>query len=293
MPRAFVFLTHRSMMSELGAPLAERVARVLLLQGLVPDVPPVGSPLDIDLALLGSALDRPYAERCEIPAERQAVLGYPDYDSFAALDRSAARQALAQHAPQAARAPVVLFLSQYATEVFPDQARRTNLTALLETARLLPRVQFVVKPHPRREPGLSRRPEEWPENVSVVSGLDAPTLLSAADVACTYWSTTALEALLLDVPLVQLNATGLPDFLDFSAALRQPTCRSGAELARALEPLLTSPEARSEASTLRAAFLASRDLRLDGQAAARAADAIVALLAARRGSALGPHGSSP
>src|SRR5690606_3888533 len=106
---------------------------------------------DVDLAVVGSAIDLPYVLRCRIPETALRVTGYPEYDHYPTLDKRACRQAIARVLPELGARPLVVFTSQYATEVFPDWARRRNIDVLAETARLLPDVLFVLKAHPLRE----------------------------------------------------------------------------------------------------------------------------------------------
>lgn len=277
-PRAALFITNRAMLNGLLYQRKNRTRRVFFLQGIVPEIPPVSTPLDVDLAVVGSAIDLPYVRRCQIQETALRVTGYPEYDHYPTLDKRACRRAIEQLLPELGSRPLVVFTSQYATEVFPDWARRRNIHVLAETARLLPDVLFALKAHPLRERLGRELCSSFPANLVACPPFDTDRALCAADVAVTYWSTTALESILLGTPLVQLNATGLPDYFDVSGKMGRPTARTAEELARAIEELLASAEERARFAREREAFLRSHGIELDGRAAARAAREIAQVL---------------
>jgi hypothetical protein len=273
-PSACLFLTHRAMLNELLSTRRHKMQRIFLLQGVVPEVPPVSLKLEVELAIVGSELEVPYLRRCGVSDERTAIVGYPDYDHFPQLTREACRGQLVAAMEALHERPLVVFTSQYPTGQFPDWARTVNLEAVFAAARKLPHVTFLIKTHPRREVIDALVLARFPENVLLAPKVETPSLLKAADVVVTYWSTTALEALLLDVPLVQLNATGLPDFFDLVSSLGRSFARSSDELADSLQLLLESEEARTIDARARAELCARLGVVMDGRAGERAGAAI-------------------
>ena len=273
-PQACAFITSRAAMNQLLLERRARTARIFFLQGIVPDLPPTATRMDVDLALVGSRIDLAYLDRCQIPESARRLVGYTDYDDFSSLDRDTCRLELRALLPPTAVAPWVVFTSQHAKDVFPDWARQKNLDLVVEAARLLPEVTFLLKAHPFRE-HLSRAfIARLPANVLLCPALPTTRLLKACDVAVTFWSTTALEAVLLGTPLVQLNGTGLPDFFDISARLGRATARSAPQLAEAIGELLCDPARRLEFAEQRERFMEECGLTLSGRSADAAAEAI-------------------
>ena len=269
-PSHVLYITHRALIDEIlrSRPPPGRV--VFFLQGIVPPIPPVFTPLRVDLALCGSELDRPYLDRCGIPEERISSTGYPDYDEVIHLDGQRCRTQLCATHPRANGRPIVVFTSQYKTSAFPEWARRKNLEVLVVTARKRGDIFFVIKPHPRRESMSARFLAQLPENVVVDRTSSTLALLKGADVVVTYWSTTALEAVLVATPLVQLNATGLPDYFPLVEQLARRPARDPSDLVAQLDVEL-SVEGRARFEQQRRAFLARQRIELDGLAALRAA----------------------
>lgn len=267
-----LFVTHRALLNHLLYDTHPGARRFFFLQGIVPDIPPMRTKLDVDHAIIGSTVDLPYVLRCGIEQSQISITGYPDYDHYALLDKQTCRQEVDARVPGARGRRLVVFTSQYRTAGFSDEARLKNFEEFLETARKLPDALFIAKLHPRMEsvPLL-----ELPPNVVLEQHTDTPRLIKAADALVTFWSTTALEAVLLGTPLVQLNATGLPDFLDLSTPYGRPIARSAHELAELLRPLLTPTSDAAAGDFLHADALS---VAMDGHAAARASEALLTRL---------------
>jgi hypothetical protein len=112
-----------------------------------------------------------------------------------------------------------------------------HLRAFLECCRSIP----VIKPLLRPYPGDHESPTRY-RSIAMASGISAPVLVAddpldlvlAADIVVSYNSTTALEAMALERPVIHVNMSGAPDqvpFVEDGAALG---ARSGEELCRAL-----------------------------------------------------------
>lgn len=269
--RNVLFVTHRGLLDHLLGATLPAARRFLFLQGVVPDIPPIRTALSVDHAIVGSQLDLPYVRRCGVELDQITISGYPESDGYGDLEKGGCRAELDRACPGAAGRPLVVFTSQYRTPMFPDAARLRQLDVLVECARRMPEAFFAVKLHPVRESWDIDGP---PMNLAILKEVDTAKLIKAADVLVTYWSTTALEAVLLGTPLIQLNATGLPDFFDLSARLGRSIARDLDDLVTRLRRTLSGLEpfdAIADRSRL--------GVTVDGGAAGRAASALASRLA--------------
>ncbi len=242
--RNVLFITRRALFNSLLKHTHPAARHLFFLQGIVPAVPPIRTRLDVHGAFAGSALDLAYLKRCGIEDERISLTGYPLYDAFVHLDRVDCRKRFGEERSLDPDARWVLFTSQYETPLFSDHARMANLGVILELAERDPDTQFIIKLHPR---GEAWEPARLPRNVKVDSQYPTAELIKAADAVATFWSTTAIEALILRTPLVQLNATHLPDLLLLPPELRVPIARDSHELGEALRAVIAAPPTSEEA----------------------------------------------
>jgi len=269
-PRQILYITHRALIDEVLRHRPEIERRIFYLQGIVPPVPPIFTPLHVDLAIAGSALDAPYLQRCGVSEQQMLLCGYPDYDGLGELNREVCARELTLKYSLAGGRPLVVFTSQYKTSAFPDWARELQLETVVETARQRPDLFFILKPHPRLEMFKGDWLTTLPENVAVEQKLPALRLLAGASVTVTYWSTTALESVLLGTPLVQLNATGLPDYFPLVTELGGRAARDVQSLSANISAAL-SEQGKECFVRARQRWLSEHRIVLDQRAASRVA----------------------
>jgi CDP-glycerol glycerophosphotransferase (TagB/SpsB family) len=131
-------------------------------------------------------------------------------------------------------------------------------------------VRCLVKPHPA-EPAAAyeadRRAAAAERTRILPSGADLMELLQAADALVTVESLSAVEALVLDRPVVVLNMpTNLRELVESGAARGVP---AGEDPRPALQAVLFDEAARAELAAARARYLSEVAHGVDGQATAR------------------------
>jgi hypothetical protein len=164
---------------------------------------------------------------------------------------------------------VVLFAAK-------EREARPALPALVAAVRAMPAVHLIIKPHPAETADVYDTVVAGARNVHVAGARTTlPALLAAARAVVTVNSTVAIDALTFGLPSVVIGLpNNLSPFVDAGVMLGAGTAD---EIRAALAKVLYDQEFRStiekEAATGRAGG--------DGQAAARSAEAILAL--AKRG----------
>jgi hypothetical protein len=121
-----------------------------------------------------------------------------------------------------------------------------HLRTFLDCCRSMHRIKPVLRPHPSDQGGPGRY-----RAAAMAAGIEAPVLteadpfelILAADVVISYNSTTALDAMALERPVIQINMSGLPDLFRFVDDGGAVSARNVGELRAALLTL-SSPEAR-------------------------------------------------
>lgn len=154
-------------------------------------------------------------------------------------------------------------------------------SGLVRAAASLPGVLLMIKPHPAEDAAPYLGAAGAVPNVRVAGpDLDLSVLLAAADLLVTVNSTAAIEAMTFDLPAL---VVGLPNNLSpFVAAGAMAGAADTAAAARQLETLLYDDRMREQLAVARRAFAARYRIGADGQAARRAADAVLGLIGPSR-----------
>lgn len=175
---------------------------------------------------------------------------------------------------------------------------RKIIRALMELSAAMPQIKFVAKLHRKdRLEHYSSADFQVSKSRVIVVPNDHPALpsdifewLRSACVLLTGGSTTAIEAMALDIPVITMDFAdelGHVDFINEKATLH---AKSAEELRRKLDDvLLQSIEARRTLLTARK-FVEGQFGNVDGRSSLRCADAIVDLMKSDSGerSSLGP-----
>ena len=229
------------------------------------------------------------AARVQAPC---AVVGWPKYDAYAALDPPALRQA-ARAALGLGERRLAGFFGQPLDGLpgYPASAA----AAARATAAAWPEAAFLHRPHPRETPGQARdvRAALAASGRPVLNGpeLSAEAALCACDLILTPFSSCGLDALHLSrvspVPLGAVLYLGLEKdvvahFRAYTGLDALPPAAAGLALAAASEKEACRLIAGLDAGALRDLWQAARDVlgRPEG-AARKTLDAIMARCAVR------------
>jgi hypothetical protein len=150
------------------------------------------------------------------------------------------------------------------------------LPALAEAVRAMPDVQLAIKTHPAETPDAYAKVAAGAPNVSVLPA-DAPLapLLRASRAVVTVNSTVAVDAAVLGIPALVI---GLPNNLSpFVDAGAMAGAAHGESPGPALRRILYDEGFRQQLEQDRGAYLARFGIGSDDRAAARSADAVLAL----------------
>jgi len=197
------------------------------------------------------------------PATAIAVTGSPRLDDLIAAVRGTGEEDVARIRRECAAVSGRAFVLFAAKE----RQARPVLPALIRALSTMDDVQLVVKPHPAETPDVYTDSIAGARNVHVVkSSASLPLLLAAARAIVTVNSTVAIDGMALGVPTLVIGLpNNLSPFVDRGMMLGAAT---DAEIRAALGRLLYDQE-----------FRGSLGRGTEGRAAARAADAILALAA--------------
>ncbi len=201
------------------------------------------------------------------PSDAIEITGSPRLDGFAARVRALAPERERLRDRLGAGAGALLVLAAKFSEIHAE------LPALFDAVAAHPSTQIVVKPHPAdRADDYRRVAGSRPRIAVAAANADLGELLAAADAVATMNSTVAIDAMVLGIPALVLGLpNNLSPFVDAGVMLGADHAGLGA----ALETLLYDRAAREHWKTRASAYADAHAMRATGDAARRAADAIL------------------
>ena len=219
------------------------------------------------------------------PPDRLRVTGAPRWDWLAKARDLFPKDRVCSEYGLASDRPIVLFTPQ---ELPNKEEEKELIHAISRVTQDIPGAQLLFKIHPGQTAAQARwyrrLAQEAGAPLKVVErmGLKLYPLLSIADVLVTVGCTTAVEAGLLDVPVVVLDlyGRGYRDYYAKPLGLLEAT--SSTELDRILRKLLFDVAFRDSLRTPRAEFLREYATRSDGKAAERVVALVDELVRARK-----------
>jgi hypothetical protein len=239
-----------------------------------------GCPRPDRTAVFGEAARRFLVEAGRYPPESLVVTGSPKFDELLATTRRSDRTVLRAELGFAEGDRVLLVASRFHGIRETHQSIGSAFERLVRAADSLERTHLVVKPHPAESdrPYVEAIASLGVRHARVLPpGADLPRLLFACDALVTVESLSAVEALVLDRPLVILNMpTNLRAMVDAGVALG---VSEGEDPRPALEAVLSDPVVRARLAEARARYLDDVARGVDGRATARILDLLRETLA--------------
>jgi len=159
--------------------------------------------LEADRIGVMSSITRDNLVRLGHSPEKIVVTGQPAFDTIAkhTFDRNEVLSELGI-AELPARHVIV-----YGTQALPGDIEQRHLEAVLDTvAELGSSFYLIIKPHPGQNRLGYYQEQIYHKNISgLATEVDIRKLISVCDLLITFYSTIALETILMGKPLVQLN----------------------------------------------------------------------------------------
>lgn len=207
------------------------------------------------------------------PASSLLVTGSPQLDDLSARIAGHAPRDLRAVRAAAGAAPdqdIVLIASKF-TEIRP------LFGTLVAAVRQIPSVQAVVKCHPVEAPEPYQEAAAGTSNLTVLpAGTDLAPLLRLARLVVTVNSTVAFDAMTLGIPVLVL---GLPNNLSpFVDAGAMAGLAMDSPIGLVLHELLYDEARRNRLAEHARNFATRYDIRADGEAVRRSADAVLKFL---------------
>jgi len=216
-----------------------------------------------------------YVKRGKVESERVVLTGLPRWDIMSQVMRQAKLKNPSSKVRTKLRIDDDTKFVTFAAQNLPIAHTWHMLTPVLSTVETMPDAFLVIKLHPADKHAAddyrARLSTCGLENhkAIVVDDIDTPTLLAASDLLITGFSNVALEAALLEKPVLIVNLTNQPDPLPFVENGIALGAYSEAEVEQKLIALLTDASTREDLKVRRKEYFAQNPQLLDGRATER------------------------
>jgi hypothetical protein len=201
-----------------------------------------------------------------IAPDRVFVTGMAHYDDTFRLAESLLKS------QRPAEPKVIVF----ATENLPVAETFEMISPVANAVLAIPQARIVIRPHPREDPSnyadfVNRYASD---RIAVDSRTPLLELLSKADVCVTGFSNVAVEAMILQRPVICMNLSGKPDKLPYAQEGAALGVHGSHEVDLVLTKALFDEETRATLAEQRTAFLKKQFCTTTGDASLRIAKLI-------------------
>jgi hypothetical protein len=230
------------------------------LAGQIFDHPQYGF-LHADVIAVNNDSAREVYLRHGIPPNRVFVTGMAHYDDTFRLAESLLKS------ERQTESKVIVF----ATENLPMAETFEMISPVVSAVLAIPKARVIIRPHPRED--LSNYADfvnRYASNrVTMDSRTPLPELLSMADVCVTGFSNVAVEAMILQRPVVCMNLSGKPDKLPYAQEGAALGVHRPQEVGPVLTKALFNEETKASLAEQRTAFLKKQFCTISGDASLR------------------------
>ncbi|GAA3645943.1 UDP-N-acetylglucosamine 2-epimerase [Asaccharospora irregularis] len=155
----------------------------------------------------------------------------------------------------------------------PIDSRENVLKALIHAMKEHENKQLIIKLHPNEDGKIQQvMLDEMGYKAIIVKDIEAPKIIELSDLVITVSSTTGLEAVVMDKPLISINLTGEPDFIPYNDMGIGLGVYDKEELSKTISLIFEDSEVVEKLKEARQEFAT------DGKAASRVAELIIEML---------------
>jgi len=205
------------------------------------------------------------------------VTGQPRFDKVAKADRIFDKDEICRKFGLAVSGKILFWATE--THALPLKENRENIDAVYHALQSLQNVQLVVKLHPAedQEAPLYRQNRSYTPLI-VGGSKDLSELLFVCDLMITKSSTAAIEAAIMNKPIIVLNLSGEPDIMPYvEKGVALGAYRKG-DLLRTIKDALHNMKVCEKLAMARDRFVYDYAYVQDGKASERVADLVVGLM---------------
>ena len=209
---------------------------------------------------------------CGVDKNRLAVTGRPTYDALVRAEEHFDKDNICNKLGLNPEKKIAVFT----TQPLPPWESEATVYAICKAVKEFSGLQFVVKVHPS-ELDLSmyqRVTKDIGVDALITRDVNIYEVLYFSDVVITGFSATALDAMMLDKPVITVNFTGLEDPLPFAESGAAIGVYEDKGLVSAIRKGLYDEDTRKKLRKAREKFVLEHSYKKDGKATERVIELI-------------------
>lgn len=216
-----------------------------------------------------------------INPEEIIITGQPKYDFLAGKNFETSYNNICRDLDIDQTKKIIVYTSQ----PLKKEENDILLSCILDSLSKFPDMQLVIKLHPD-EIGISKDVSKSYDlsKVRITKDIDLYELLSACEIMLTAFSTTALEAMMLDKPVITINLTGEPDKMPYAESGAAIGVYRKEDLSPAIKNIFEDEQVKEDLALNRKRFVHEHGYATDGQAAKRVVKLIEKMISEGRNS---------
>lgn len=237
-------------------------------------------PLPDKLCVYGSYVKKVLTENSAYPPDRIVITGQPRYDVLAEAYKVFDKEEICKRLNLNPYKKIIVvatggFQAKYG---LPDYDERL-LDAVFEAIRAFPNTQLIIKLHPIEDGELQRKmiSERGLKNVLITKG-ELYELLWICDLLITFASTVAIEAIILDKPVITVNLFDIPDSMPFARSGAAVGVYKEEDIVPVIRSILEDSQLRNKLGRNRRKFVREHAYRIDGKASRRVVELVEQLI---------------
>ncbi|MGA3191349.1 MAG: CDP-glycerol glycerophosphotransferase family protein [Candidatus Bathyarchaeia archaeon] len=221
----------------------------------------------VDKIAVPGEFAREVLEKCGVDKEKLVVTGYPSYDVLVKAEEHFKKNEICKKLGLDPARKIVV----YTTENLPARESKIVTRAVCTAVKSLQNIQFIIKVHPSELDLSTYRhvTRDLELDALITRHADIYEVLYACDALITGFSATALDAMILQKPVITINLTGLADPLSFAESGAAIGVNSEGDLEGELEKVLYNKELQEKLRRGREAFVFKHAYKLDGESTER------------------------
>jgi len=210
--------------------------------------------------------------KCGIDKTRLVVTGRPSYDALVRAEEHFEKDNICRKLGLDSTKKIIV----YTTENLPLEESKAMVYSICRVVKEFSDSQFIIKVHPS-ELSLSlyeRATRDVGVDALITRDVDIYEVLYVCDIMITGFSATALDAMMLDKPVITVNFTGLEDPLPYAESGATLGVYVERDLVEAIKKGLYDENVKEKLRDAREKFVFEQSYKRDGKATERVVELI-------------------